>query len=256
MGLGPEVTGFQIGDRVFGLVAGGGYSELCCLHSHLAMRIPDSWDYLTAAAIPETFFTASETLCQLGRLIAGERVLIHAGGSGVGSTAIQMARLVGAQVFTTVGNGEKAAACLALGAKRAIEYKNQDFVAEILQETGGMGVNLILDFIGATYLDRNLRLLSRDGRLVLVGLLGGVKAELNLGLVLSKRLQILGSVMRSAPLEEKIAITNRFSLRWLPLLMEGQLHPVIHGSLPIERVGEAHSLMESSQHFGKIVLTF
>lgn len=251
--FGADVTGFTKGDRVFGLVAGGGYSEYCLLHQDLAMPMPPNWDFVKAAAIPEVFFTANETLLEAGRLQKGESVLIHAGGSGVGSTAIQMAREVGARIFTTVGDKLKADRCKSLGAQVAINYKTQDFVT-VVKEQGG--VSVVLDFIGAAYLNGNLKVLQRNGRLVVVGLLGGAKAELNLGLVLAKRLQIIGSVMRSAPLAEKAAITTRFRKRWLPLLEQGKLDAIIYKTLPIQEVRQAHGMMERSEHFGKIVLTF
>lgn len=250
--VGDDVTGFYAGNRVYGLVEGGAYAEYCLMAAPLAMRIPEGWDYSFAAAITETFFTAHETLFTLGGLTPGERVLIHAGGSGVGSTAIQMAASEGAFIFTTAGSGDKLRQCAALGAQVTINYKEEDF--EQVIKGSGEGVDLVEDFIGAAYLERHLRVLKRKGRLIVIGFLGGLKAEVNLGLVLTKQLQILGSVMRSLPLVEKAAIRDRFEKKWLPLLLRGELKPVIFDEIPFERAGEAHYLMEENRHFGKIVL--
>lgn len=251
--IGSEVTGFRPGDAVFGLVAGGGYGELCLLDYRLAIIKPASWPFAYAAAVTEVFFTASETLFSVGRLKKDESVLIHAGGSGVGSTAIQLAKAAGARVITTAGSDKKLELCKGLGADLAINYKQDDFVKKTLDHTEG-GVHLVLDFIGAAYLMRNLKALRTRGRLVLVGMLGGIKTEVNLGLILMRRLEILGSVMRSQSVEEKAAIAERFKSRWLPLLESDQLKAVLHAEIPFEQAQDAHRLMESNAHFGKIVL--
>lgn len=254
--VGASCKRFKIGQRVFGLVDGGGYGEHCTIPEVMAMPIPESWTYAYAAAIPEVFFTASETLFQVGSLKAGEEVLIHAGGSGVGSTAIQMARLAGARIATTAGSDEKLARCSDLGAHLTIPYKERDFVAEIQRWSEGGGVHLVLDFVGAAYLDRHLDVLRPLGRLVLVGLLGGAKAELNLGKVLMRRIRIYGSVMRSLPLADKVSIKERFLERWLEQIMRKSIEPVIFEKIPIENVRDAHKMMEADKHFGKIILTF
>ena len=252
--VGPDVDGFKPGDRVFGLVEGGAYADYCTMHAALAMPIPDDWAFTFAAAVTETFYTANETLFGVGGLVEGEHVLIHAGGSGVGSTGIQMAKAAGAHIYTTAGSPEKLARCLKLGAHVGIHYKTEDFVQKILEATNGEGVHLVQDFIGAAYLTRNLKVLQQRGRLVVVGLLGGSRAELDMGLILRKQLKIQGSVMRSLPLAEKVEIKQRFCDRWLPLLVKGALKPVIYEEIPMGRVPEAHQLMEENRHFGKIVL--
>ncbi|MGK5095241.1 NAD(P)H-quinone oxidoreductase [Deltaproteobacteria bacterium TL4] len=252
--LGLEVEGFQKGDRVFGLITGGGYAEYASIDARMAIPMPEGWSYPYAAAIPEVFYTANETLFTLGQLTAGEVVLIHAGGSGVGTAGTQMAHYEGAKVFVTAGSPQKIERSRKLGSFAGIDYKTQDFVEEIKKWTDGDGVHLVLDFIGAAYLHRNIKILKHQGRLVLVGLMGGIKAEINLALVISKRIKIFGSIMRSLPLAEKIAIKERFVTRWLPVLLEGSIHPVIDTVFPLEKVKAAHQYMENNQHFGKIIL--
>ena len=251
--VGANALGFKTGDRVFGLVGGGGYAEKACIDHRMAMPIPHDWDFVKAAAVPEVFFTANETLFTLGRLDAGETVLIHAGASGVGTAGIQMARQTGARVLVTVGSQEKAARTEALGAEAAINYKTADFAERVLELTDG-GVDLVQDFIGAAYWQNNLKCLKTAGRLVLVGLMGGAKVEADLGLIMRKRLQVIGSVMRSQPLENKIAITERFRSRWLPDLENGRLQPLIDNSFPLADAAEAHQYMEENRNVGKIML--
>ena len=252
--VGVNAQGFKPGDRVFGLVGGGGYAEKACIDYRMAMPIPDDWDFVKAAAVPEVFFTANETLFTLGRLDAGETVLIHAGASGVGTAGIQMARQAGARVLVTVGSDEKAARTQALGAEAAINYKTTDFAARVLDLTDGDGVDLVQDFIGAAYWQNNLKCLKIAGRLVLVGLMGGAKVEADLGLIMRKRLQVIGSVMRSQPLANKIAITERFRSRWLPELESGRLRPLIDTSFPLAEAAAAHQYMEDNRNVGKIML--
>ena len=260
---GSEVTGFAAGGRVFGLVGGGGYAEYALLDAQMAMPIPDGWSYQDAAAVTEVYFTCNETLFVLGGLDAGQSVLIHAGGSGVGTAGIQMAVQAGATVYFTAGSAEKIARAEALGAQvlggsapvTGMNYKEQDFQAEVLRLTSGEGVDVVLDFIGADYLARNLAVLKTAGRLILAALMGGALGEIDLGLVLRKRLQIKGSVMRSRPLADKRAITERFRKRWLPLLIEGRIKPVIDCAIPLEQAREAHEYMEANRNFGKILLT-
>lgn len=252
--VGASVSGFKPGDRVFGLVGGGGYAEKACLDHRMAMSIPPGWDFVKAAAVPEVFFTANETLFTLGRLEAGETVLIHAGASGVGTAGIQMARQVGARVLVTAGSEEKVARTEALGASAGINYKTSDFAERVLELTNGVGVDLVQDFIGAAYWQGNLKCLKRAGRLVLVGLMGGAKVEADLGLIMGKRLQVIGSVMRSQPLENKIAITERFRSRWLPELESGRVQPLIDASFPLSEAAAAHQYMEENRNVGKIML--
>ncbi|CAI8030691.1 Quinone oxidoreductase PIG3 [Geodia barretti] len=252
--IGANASGFKPGDRVFGLVGGGGYAEKACIDYRMAMPIPDGWDFVKAAAVPEVFFTANETLFTLGRLDAGETVLIHAGASGVGTAGIQMARQAGARVLVTVGSEEKVARTEALGAEAGINYKTTDFAARVLELTDGAGVDLVQDFIGAAYWQNNLKCLKTAGRLVLVGLMGGAKVEVDLGLIMRKRLQVIGSVMRSQPLANKIAITERFRSRWLPELESGRLQPLIDTSFPLAEAAAAHQYMEDNRNVGKIML--
>ena len=251
--VGANALGFKPGDRVFGLVGGGGYAEKACIDHRMAMPIPHGWDFVKAAAVPEVFFTANETLFTLGRLDAGETVLIHAGASGVGTAGIQMARQTGARVLVTVGSQEKVARTEALGAEAAINYKTTDFAERVLELTDG-GVDLVQDFIGAAYWQNNLKCLKTAGRLVLVGLMGGAKVEADIGLIMRKRLQVIGSVMRSQPMENKIAITERFRSRWLPELESGRLQPLIDCSFPLAEAAEAHQYMEENRNVGKIML--
>jgi putative PIG3 family NAD(P)H quinone oxidoreductase len=252
--VGAATPGFAPGDRVFGLVGGGGYAEKALLDSRMAMPIPADWSFVEAAAVPEVFFTANETLFTLGQLTSGETVLIHAGASGVGTAGIQMARHIGARVLITAGSAEKVARTIALGAEAGINYKENDFAAQVQALTNKAGVELIQDFIGAAYWQRNLQCLKAGGRLVLVGLMGGAKVEADLGLILRKRLQIIGSVMRSQSRAEKIAITQRFRQRWLPVLTSGAIRPVIDRSFPLAEAAAAHRYMEENRNVGKIML--
>jgi putative PIG3 family NAD(P)H quinone oxidoreductase len=253
--VGSAVHGFSAGDRVFGLVGGGGYAEKALLHSQMAMRIPEAWGFETAAAVPEVYFTANETLFTLGELTQGETVLIHAGASGVGTAGLQMAKQAGARVFITAGSAEKIARCTELGADAGINYQEEDFAERVMALTDKAGVELVQDFIGAAYWDRNLRCLKVAGRMVMVGLMGGIKVEANLNVIMGKRLRIMGSVMRSQPLQNKIAITRRFQERWLPLLESGALKPVIDTCFPLAEAAAAHRYMEENRNVGKILLT-
>ena len=252
--IGSQVEGFSENDNVFGLVAGGGYAEQTVLDYRMAMVIPDGWRFEEAAAIPEVFFTANENIFTLGRLTAGETILIHAGGSGVGTAGIQIAKHAGARVFATTGTPEKIENCITLGATAAINYKQSDFVAEIERLTDGEGVDVVLDFIGAPYLNRNLQILKVKGRLLQVGLMGGSTTEIDLGVIMRRRLQVIGSVMRPQSLDEKIAITQRFVERWLPELKNGTLRPVIDKVFPLAQACQAHEYMEDNRNFGKIIL--
>ncbi len=254
-GFGKAPAGFNEGDRVFGLIGGGGYAEKAVIDYRMAMLIPDGWSFEEAAAVPEVFFTANENVFTLGCLSADESILIHAGGSGVGTAGIQIANHAGASVFVTAGTTEKIQGCKALGAIAGINYKNLDFVDEIGRLTDGEGVDVVLDFIGSSYLASNLQILKTKGRLLQVGLMGGSTAEIDLGTLMRKRLHIIGSVMRSQSLDEKIAITQRFSERWMPALKAGTIHPVIDKVFSLSQVREAHAYMEANRNFGKIILT-
>ena len=253
--LGPGVEGFSQGDRVFGLVGGGGYAEYALIDHQMAMPMPEGWSFTDAAAVPEVFFTANETVFVLGALQPGETVLIHAGGSGVGTAAIQMAHHMGAKVYFTAGSQEKIERAMALGADGGINYKTHDFGEEIQRLTDGAGVDVVEDFLGASYLSRNLSVLRPGGRLVLVALMGGAKCEIDLSRVLRSRLQVFGSVMRSRSLADKREITARFRERWLPPLIEGKIKPIIDSVYPLEEVVAAHEAMEANRNFGKIILS-
>ena len=252
--VGAATRGFVPGDRVFGLVGGGGYAERAVLDYRMAMSMPQGWDFVQAAAVPEVFFTANETLFTLGNLQKGETVLIHAGASGVGTAGIQMARQAGAHVFVTAGSADKIARTVELGAEAGMNYKEEDFAARVLELTHKAGVDVIQDFIGAAYWQRNVQCLKVGGRLVLVGLMGGTKVDADLGLLLRKRLHIIGSVMRSQSLENKIAITQRFRERWLPLLESGAIRPIIDTAFPLAEAAAAHRYMEENRNVGKIML--
>lgn len=253
--VGSAATGFKPGDRVFGLVGGGGYAEKAVIDARMAMPMPQHWSFVEAAAVPEVFFTAQETIFTLGHLKAGETILIHAGASGVGTAGIQMAREIGARVLVTAGSAEKIQRCLDLGAHAGCNYKEQDFAEWIQEVTNKQGVDVIEDFIGAPYWERNLKSLKTCGRLVLVGAMGGVKVETSLVLLMSKRLKIFGSVLRARPLAEKIEVTKRFQQNWLPLLVSGRIKPIVDKVFPLAQAAEAHRYMEENKNFGKIVLT-
>ena len=255
VGLGTGVTDFQIGDRICALANGGGYAEYCAVPASQAMPFPKGYDAVKAAALPETFFTVWANLFQMAGLTEGETVLIHGGSSGIGTTAIQLAKAFGATVFTTAGSAEKCAACMDLGATRAINYKAEDFVEIVKEETQGKGVDVVLDMIGAAYFDRNLQVLAKDGCLSIIAFLGGSMVEkANLAPIMVKRLTVTGSTMRPRTAEEKRAIRDDLMTEVWPRLERGELGPVIHTVLPFEEVVEAHRLMESSAHIGKIVL--
>ena len=250
---GEGVEGFSRGDRVFGLCGGGAYAEFLVVDARLAVSIPSNMSYESAAAAPEAFYTAEDGLFSLGGLKEGQTVLVHAGASGVGTAAIQLAVAAGARVIATAGTAEKAAACEELGAA-GVNYREKDFAEAVAGLTAGECVDLLLDLVGASYWDRNIASLRSGGRMVLLGLLGGASAEVNLGAVLSKRLSIIGSVMRSRSTEEKAEVTARFRERTLPLLESGELKTVVDSILPLEDVRQAHERMEENLNTGKIIL--
>ncbi|OEC96724.1 MULTISPECIES: NAD(P)H-quinone oxidoreductase [unclassified Rhizobium] len=250
----PGVTEFSIGNKVCGLANGGGYAEYCALPAGQALRFPNGYDAVRAAAIPETFFTVWANLFQMAGLTEGESVLIHGGSSGIGTTAIQLARAFGATVYATAGSKEKCEACEKLGAKRAINYKEEDF-AEVIKAETEHGVDIILDMIGAAYLEKNLASLARDGCLSIIAFLGGAVAEkANLAPIMVKRLTVTGSTMRPRTAEEKRAIRDDLLSQVWPLFDEGTVAPVIYRTFSFDDVVEAHRLMETSDHIGKIML--
>jgi NADPH2:quinone reductase len=253
--VGAGVTEWRGGDRVCALVTGGGYAEYCVAPAAQCLPLPDGLDPVQAAAIPETFFTVWTNVFDRGALQAGEAALFHGGSSGIGTTAIQLAAARGARVFATAGSDEKCRACERLGATRAINYRSEDFVVALKDLTGGRGVDLILDIIGADYLDRNLRALAVDGRLVQIGLMGGSEATLDLRRVLGSRLTITGSTLRPRSVEEKGAIAAALHREVWPRLESGRVKPIVYRTFPLTQASDAHRLMESSEHVGKIVLT-
>lgn len=253
---GPEVRAIAPGARVTALVNGGGYAEYCVAPAAQCLPWPQGYDAVRAAALPETYFTVWANLFGHGRLHAGETTLIHGGTSGIGVTAIQLAREFGATPYATAGTDEKCAACLGLGAAAAIDYRTQDFLEEIRRYTGGRGVDVVLDMVGAPYMVRNIRALATDGRLVLIAFLEGSKVEsFDFVPVMVKRLTITGSTMRPRTTAEKGAIATVLRERVWPVLAAGRCGPVIHATFPLAQAAEAHRLMESSTHIGKIMLT-
>lgn len=253
--IGKDVQGFAVGDRVMGIVGGGGYAEQARIDYRMAMPIPEGMDYVHAAGIPEAFVTAHEAAFHLGRLDAGESILIHAAASGVGSAAVQLAHAAGARVFATA-SATKLDRVRDLGADVTIDYRADDFAKVIERETGGKGVDVIVDFVGAPYFDRNLASLDFGGRLIEVGLLGGARgASLPLDRLLYRHLQIIGTVMKSRSQSVKQAMTKRFRDRWLHAFDNGTLVPVIDSEFSLADAAEAHRRMESSSSIGKIILT-
>lgn len=249
-------AGLKVGDRVCALVAGGGYAELCVAPVGQCLPVPQGLSDIEAASLPETFFTVWSNVFERAHLQAGETLLIQGGSSGIGVTAIQMAKALGATVLVTAGSDEKCAACLALGADHAINYKTADFAEEVKKLTAGKGVNVILDMVAGSYVSREVDCLAEDGRLVIIAVQGGIKAEINAGLVLRKRLTITGSTLRPRSLEFKTAIAVALKEKVWPLVAGGAIKPVIHSTFAAADAAKAHVLMESNQHVGKIVLTW
>ncbi|NSX89888.1 NAD(P)H-quinone oxidoreductase [Agrobacterium tumefaciens] len=253
--LGEGVTEFKPGDKVCALANGGGYAEYCTVPAGQALPFPKGYDAVKAAALPETFFTVWANLFQMAGLTEGETVLIHGGTSGIGTTAIQLAKAFGAEVYATAGSAEKCEACVTLGAKRAINYREEDFATVIKTETGGKGVDVVLDMIGAAYFEKNLSALAKDGCLSIIAFLGGAVAEkVNLTPIMVKRLTVTGSTMRPRTADEKRAIRDDLIQQVWPLVESGQVAPVINRVFTLDEVVDAHRLMESSNHIGKIVM--
>lgn len=253
-------AGLAVGDRVCALVAGGGYAALCVAPVAQCLPVPEGWSDIEAASLPETFFTVWSNVFERGRLQKGETLLIQGGTSGIGVTAIQLAKALGATVIATAGSDEKCAACLTLGADHAINYKTADFAAEVKTITGGKGVDVILDMVAGAYVAREIDCLAEDGRLVIIAVQGGIKAEINAGLVLRRRLTVTGSTLRPRPIAFKAAIAQALHAKVWPLLASGAVKPVIHSTFAAagepSGAAQAHVLMESNQHIGKIVLTW
>lgn len=254
--LGLGVHEFKLGDKVCALVTGHGYAEYCAAPAVQCLPVPKGFSVIEAAALPETFFTVWTNLFERGRLKRGESVLIHGGTSGIGTTAIQLAREFGAKnIFATAGSDDKCKACEKLGATRAIDYKREDFVKVVKETTGNRGVDLILDMVCGPYVPRNISALAVDGRCVTIALLGGNLAEVNFGVVMMKRLTLTGSTLRARAVEQKGAIAQALKREVWPLLDAGKVKPVIYKTFPLKEAAAAHALMESSAHIGKIVLT-
>ena len=249
-------AGFKLGDRVCALLAGGGYAEYCVAPVPQCLPIPEGLSDVEAAALPETFFTVWSNVFDRGRLQPGETLLVQGGGSGIGVTAIQIAKAWGARVLVTAGSDAKCAECLQLGADHAINYKTQDFAEEVARITGGAGVDVILDMVAGSYVAKEVQSLAADGRLVIIAVQGGVKAEVDAGLVLRKRLTITGSTLRPRPVAFKGAIAQALKREVWPMLESGKVRPIIYKVFDAADAAQAHALMESSQHTGKIVLTW
>ena len=252
--VGSDVRGWQVGDRVCALLPGGGYAEKAVVPAGMLMTVPEDWSLAQAAAIPEVWFTAYVNLFLEGSLQPAERVLIHAGGSGVGTAAVQLAHHIGAEAYVTAGAEVKLERCRELGAALAVNYKEQDFLQAVMAFTDNEGVDLILDPVGAAYLDKNMQVLRRYGRLVNIGLLSGAKAEMNMGLLIGKRLKLIGSTLRTRPLAEKIEITHQFTERFWPQLRSGALQPIIDTTFPIEEAQAAHDYVAQDKNIGKVIL--
>ncbi len=248
-------SGFAIGDRVCALLQGGGYAEFCAVPAAQCLPVPKGLSDVEAASLPETFFTVWSNVFDRARLAPGESLLVQGGTSGIGVTAIQLAKAFGNRVFATAGSEDKARACEALGAERGINYRSEDFTAVVRELTAGRGVDVILDMVAGNYVPRELNCLAEDGRLVLIALLGGSRAEINLAQVLMRRLTVTGSTLRPRPVAFKAAIAAQLRERVWPLLESGAIKPVVFRTFPLEQAADAHRLMESGTHIGKIVLT-
>ncbi len=249
-------AGLRIGQRVCALVTGGGYAELCVVPVEQCLPVPDTLTDIEAASLPETFFTVWSNVFDRGQLKAGETLLVQGGSSGIGVAAIQLARALGATVIVTAGSDEKCAACVKLGAHHAINYRTQDFSAEVLCLTEGRGADVVLDMVAGEYVAREIACLAEDGRIVIIAVQGGIAASFDAGLVLRRRLTITGSTLRARPVAFKAAIARALQSQVWPLLADGRVAPVVHSVFPAAQAAQAHALMESNQHVGKIVLTW
>ncbi len=247
-------SGLKIGDAVCALVQGGGYAEYCAAPVAQCLPVPRGWSLLEAASLPETFFTVYSNLFMRAQLAAGETLLVQGGSSGIGVTAIQIATALGHRVFATAGTDDKCRACEALGAERGINYRDQDFVEVVKSLTEGKGANVILDMVAGSYVSREIQCLADDGRLVIIALLGGAKGEVNFGEIMRRRLTVTGSTLRPRPVAFKQSVAQQLRERIWPLLAAGRIKPVIYRSFTLEQAADAHALMESSTHVGKIML--
>ena len=252
--VGGRAEGWSPGDRAMALLSGGGYAEEVVVPAGCALRVPDRLGWEEAAAVPEVFLTVFLNVFQIAGFEEGQAALVHGGGSGIGTAAIQLIKASGGAIIVTAGDDEKCRRCRELGADVAVNYRSGDFVAAAKDATGGRGVDLVLDSIGAAYLERNLAALRTGGCLILIGLMGGARAELNLASLLTRRLHLIGSTLRARPVEEKTELTEAFSRRFGDALARGRVQPVLDRVLPLGQVAEAHRVMKASRHFGKIVL--
>jgi len=253
--VGPHVQTWREGDRVCALISGGGYAEYCVAPAPQCLPIPRGMDRVHAAAVPETTFTVWTNVFERGKLAAGETILIHGGASGIGTTAIQLARAFGARVFATAGQAQKCAACVSLGTERAINYREEDFTAVVREATDGRGVDVILDMVGGDYLQRNLDSLALEGRLVQIAFLKGPLSQISLAPLMQRRLTVTGSTLRPRSIAEKGAIAAAVRKHVWPLFEAGTVRPILHGTFPLARAAEAHRIMEADTHIGKLVLT-
>ncbi len=253
--LGEGAGKYQLGDKVMSLVAGGGYAQYCVAHETIAMPIPDGFSMLEAGATPETLMTVWHNVFERGALRAGETLLIHGGSSGIGTMAIQVAKAFGARAIVTVGSKEKAAACLKLGADRAVNYTTEDFVAEVKALTGGGGAHVILDMVGGDYIGKNYDAAAIEGRIIQIAFLNGAKATVDFSKLMVKRLHHTGSTLRPRSVSDKAAMVGAIEADVLPLMREGRIKPLIDSSFPLEKAADAHRRMEAGAHIGKIVLT-
>jgi NADPH2:quinone reductase len=253
--VGAAAKRHTVGDAVTALVAGGGYAEYCAVHEGSALAVPTGLTLLEAAAIPETFATVWSNVFQRGKLTVGETLLVHGGASGIGTTAIQLARAFGAKVFVTAGSAERCAACVALGADVAIDYRSEDFVARVREATGGRGVDVILDMVGGSYVRRNYEAAAEDGRIVQIATSGGPVAETDFLMLMRKRLTHTGSALRTRSTAFKAALMAELQAKIWPLLEKRTVRPIIDATFPLARASEAHARQEGSSHVGKIMLT-
>jgi putative PIG3 family NAD(P)H quinone oxidoreductase len=252
--VGPGVADWSVGDRVCALVAGGGYAEYAVAPAPQCLPVPRGLEFAAAAGIPETFFTVWTNVFERGKLAPGEWILIHGGASGIGTTAIQLARAFGAEVIVTAGSAEKCRACERLGARLAVNYREADFVAAVRDATSGRGVDVVLDMVAGGYLQRNLDCLAVDGRLVIIALLGGATAQISAVPILQRRLTVTGSTLRGRSIAEKGAIAAALRRQVWPLLEAGRVRPIVHATFPLARASDAHRAMEADEHIGKLIL--
>lgn len=253
-GIGAGVTEFKVGDAVCALLQGGGYAEYCCVDAGQVLPIPGSLDMIEAASLPEAMFTVWSNVFGFGRLQPGESLLVHGGSSGIGVAAIQLAAALGNTVFATAGSADKCRFCESLGARRAIDYKSEDFVAEIARQTGGRGVDVVFDMVGGSYVPSNLQVLATQGRLVIIATQGGVKGEIDVLRIMLQRLVITGSTLRPRSVEFKRAIRDQLREQVWPLIAAGRVRPIVDSVFALEEASQAHARMESSEHKGKIIL--